>query len=132
MYLLDFNYAREPNVDERNKFSRDIYRVEDSQLAEAVGLLEQRCPGAVVRVSKNQGRRLHVLLPLVDVVSVGTSPPGQRARRLADRPPTDFCRLLYRTNADVFRLPLASCSSLRKRRGPSELAPNVSGSPLMS
>eukprot|EP00752_Nemacystus_decipiens_P009471 g8467.t1 len=45
----DFNYAREPNVDERNKFSRDIYRVEDSQLAEAVGLLEQRCPGAVVR-----------------------------------------------------------------------------------
>lgn len=46
----DFNYAREPNVDERNKFSRDIYRVEDSQLAEAVGLLEQRCPDAVVRV----------------------------------------------------------------------------------
>ncbi|CAN0418415.1 unnamed protein product, partial [Pylaiella littoralis] len=45
----DFNYAREPNVDERNKFSRDIYRVEDSQLAEAVGLLEQRCPDAVVR-----------------------------------------------------------------------------------
>lgn len=47
----DFNYAREPNVDERHKFSRDIYRVEDSQLAEAVGLLEQRCPEAVVRVS---------------------------------------------------------------------------------
>ncbi|CAN0503149.1 unnamed protein product, partial [Laminaria digitata] len=47
----DFNYAREPNVDERLKFSRDIYRVEDSQLAEAVGILEQRCPGAVVRVS---------------------------------------------------------------------------------
>ncbi|CAM9916860.1 unnamed protein product [Ectocarpus sp. 13 AM-2016] len=45
----DFNYAREPNVDERNKLSRDIYRVEDSQLAEAVQLLEQRCPDAVVR-----------------------------------------------------------------------------------
>eukprot|EP00904_Undaria_pinnatifida_P007153 jgi/Undpi1/3568/HiC_scaffold_16.g06940.m1 len=45
----DFNYAREPNVDERLKFSRDIYRVEDSQLAEVVDLLEQRCPDAVVR-----------------------------------------------------------------------------------
>ncbi|CBJ33012.1 conserved unknown protein [Ectocarpus siliculosus] len=45
----DFNYAREPNVDERNKLSRDIYRVEDSQLEEAVQLLEQRCPEAVVR-----------------------------------------------------------------------------------
>ncbi|CAM9948399.1 unnamed protein product [Scytosiphon promiscuus] len=45
----DFNYEREPNTDERNKLSRDIYRVEDSQLAGAVTLLEQRCPGAVVR-----------------------------------------------------------------------------------
>lgn len=51
--VSDFNYAREPNVDERNKLSRDIYRVEDSQLAEAVQLLEQRCPDAVVRVSKS-------------------------------------------------------------------------------
>lgn len=50
-HIPDFNYAREPNVEERHKFSRDIYRVEDSNLAEAVGLLEQRCPEAVLRVS---------------------------------------------------------------------------------
>lgn len=49
-FWQDFNYEREPNVDERNKLSRDIYRVEDSQLAEAVKLLERRCPDAIVRV----------------------------------------------------------------------------------
>lgn len=56
--VSDFNYDREPNVDERNKLSRDIYRVEDSQLAEAVQLLEQRCPDAVVRVSREHSGQL--------------------------------------------------------------------------
>lgn len=48
---LDFNYDREPNVEERQKLSRDIYRVDSSQLAEALKLLEARCPRAVIRVS---------------------------------------------------------------------------------
>lgn len=50
-WCSDFNYEREPNDEERHKFSRDIYRVEDSHLVQAVEILEKRCPEAVVRVS---------------------------------------------------------------------------------
>ncbi|CAN0252587.1 unnamed protein product [Discosporangium mesarthrocarpum] len=46
----DFNCDREPTPEERHKFSRDIYRVVDAHLAEAVSILERKCPEAVVRV----------------------------------------------------------------------------------
>lgn len=59
----DFNYDREPNLEERQKFSRDIYRVEDSQLAEALDMLEARCPEGVIRVRHTKQQDTERFLP---------------------------------------------------------------------